>query len=1027
MAVDIPQESQNKGVYESDLKNAFTLATFAPETMSVLFANGSNKLSFNTVAEFITYLNNNGIGGGGSGGVSGSKIYVGTSVPSSGVGVADDVYIRSNGDVYQKLTSTNWGTPVFNIAGSDGADGATGQGVPAGGTSGQILAKSNDNDYQTEWIDAPSGSGGTASDFYEVVVLNASDAVSGVLQVNLALSSQTRDYVIINYDTNAAEINLDLIGTIPTGKGQIIRVKTLIGSFTPGTIRIRRNTGTPVNYTNKHKVVEGWLQPEFYIEASNEDVKVTRLGQQEFVDADTYADAQDEVFSYTRTVRIAGLEYVYDSTQTPTSSAGDNPTSDPLHDATGKQLVFEFVDQAGAFGVFKARPYDLVATTNNQNIRSGVIWKAVAGQTLYPVGGGIIDIYREEQNWSSSPVTLNAGTGKTLTKDQSSADQTMTLDVNVSRVRLIWQASESNWWVEFPALNVPFSNQVPKVSSLAALKALDTGAYSQANHEGKLFSFKSGNFTANDYTIIKADSVSLGVGAWTTPPEAYFDASPYVTVNNSGDNSTVINSLLQLFKAVRLPYGTIRIDNPIIINQSRMSLVGVGGGTLIYNYGANKNTIQIAPDNLATDTALFGIEVGFFHAQYQASNPTSGAHIYAAMVSNSNFSHMRLINHNKQIQIRGAGESTFWHDIDLFSNGVNVSSLTADSAGISIERLERTSADTNANQDSTDSLYYTEPNSVYLNNINVRANGVSNVGMKYGLHVEACDGLYVSNSHFGFASTACFHLKQIQANLPLVSVYVTTSFIDPLASKTEYGIWAEANAAITVNSTRVSFKNIVVDEGASKNCVHVAANYVGYSFEGYFYGATEDLVELNGNYCSVSGEFLTPGASFAHVQINSAIGCDVSGKIRGGGAYGIELTGTAQSCQIHDLWINSSGSFTGKPIANKSSVRDNKVTNTVIAGKQNPTITSASTVTIEHPYDTIFLNSGTAIDTIDDTAANGNQQWNGRVITINANGAGNQINDGTGNINLASNWTPASNEFIQLYYKNGAWYEMWRS
>lgn len=38
-----------------------------------------------------------------------------------------------------------------------GADGADGQGVPAGGTAGQILAKKTETDYDTEWIDAPSG------------------------------------------------------------------------------------------------------------------------------------------------------------------------------------------------------------------------------------------------------------------------------------------------------------------------------------------------------------------------------------------------------------------------------------------------------------------------------------------------------------------------------------------------------------------------------------------------------------------------------------------------------------------------------------------------------------------------------------------------------------------------------------------------------------------------------------------------------------------------------------------------------
>jgi len=44
-------------------------------------------------------------------------------------------------------------------AGADGADGADGVGVPAGGTTGQVLAKIDGTDYNTEWVD-PGGTGG---------------------------------------------------------------------------------------------------------------------------------------------------------------------------------------------------------------------------------------------------------------------------------------------------------------------------------------------------------------------------------------------------------------------------------------------------------------------------------------------------------------------------------------------------------------------------------------------------------------------------------------------------------------------------------------------------------------------------------------------------------------------------------------------------------------------------------------------------------------------------------------------------
>lgn len=41
-------------------------------------------------------------------------------------------------------------------AGADGADGADGVGVPAGGTTGQILAKASGTDYDTAWVTSPA-------------------------------------------------------------------------------------------------------------------------------------------------------------------------------------------------------------------------------------------------------------------------------------------------------------------------------------------------------------------------------------------------------------------------------------------------------------------------------------------------------------------------------------------------------------------------------------------------------------------------------------------------------------------------------------------------------------------------------------------------------------------------------------------------------------------------------------------------------------------------------------------------------
>jgi hypothetical protein len=48
---------------------------------------------------------------------------------------------------------------LLSLEGADGADGTNGVGVPTGGTTGQVLAKSSNTDYATEWIDQTGGSG----------------------------------------------------------------------------------------------------------------------------------------------------------------------------------------------------------------------------------------------------------------------------------------------------------------------------------------------------------------------------------------------------------------------------------------------------------------------------------------------------------------------------------------------------------------------------------------------------------------------------------------------------------------------------------------------------------------------------------------------------------------------------------------------------------------------------------------------------------------------------------------------------
>jgi hypothetical protein len=51
--------------------------------------------------------------------------------------------------------------PILNVtletfAGTEGPPGPAGQGVPVGGTAGQVLAKIDNTNYNTQWVTPPS-------------------------------------------------------------------------------------------------------------------------------------------------------------------------------------------------------------------------------------------------------------------------------------------------------------------------------------------------------------------------------------------------------------------------------------------------------------------------------------------------------------------------------------------------------------------------------------------------------------------------------------------------------------------------------------------------------------------------------------------------------------------------------------------------------------------------------------------------------------------------------------------------------
>lgn len=148
-------------------------------------------------------IGSTGTGGTGTAGEPGSKWLSGTGAPAGATGVVTDWYLNTTTyDIYEKTATATW-TARGNLKGAAGAQGPQGEpgpqgltgltgpegpagptgpagadstvpgpqgdvgpqgpagpGVPIGGTAGQVLAKIDGTNYNTQWITVASGSNG---------------------------------------------------------------------------------------------------------------------------------------------------------------------------------------------------------------------------------------------------------------------------------------------------------------------------------------------------------------------------------------------------------------------------------------------------------------------------------------------------------------------------------------------------------------------------------------------------------------------------------------------------------------------------------------------------------------------------------------------------------------------------------------------------------------------------------------------------------------------------------------------------
>jgi hypothetical protein len=99
----------------------------------------------------------------------------------------------------------------INEPGTQGTKGDAGPGVPTGGITGYILAKASNADYDTQWIIAPSGGGGT-SDYN---LLSNKPDLSGYITG----PASATDNAIVRFDATTGKLTQDSLVTIDDAGG----------------------------------------------------------------------------------------------------------------------------------------------------------------------------------------------------------------------------------------------------------------------------------------------------------------------------------------------------------------------------------------------------------------------------------------------------------------------------------------------------------------------------------------------------------------------------------------------------------------------------------------------------------------------------------------------------------------------------------------------------------------------------------------------------------------------------------------
>ncbi|AGB71038.1 MULTISPECIES: right-handed parallel beta-helix repeat-containing protein [Rhizobium] len=319
---------------------------------------------------------------------------------------------------------------------------------------------------------------------------------------------------------------------------------------------------------------------------------------------------------------------------------------------------------------------------------------------------------------------------------------------------------------------------VPNVFALTrtALKALNTATITSAflkesGREGQ-FVWRSGDYSAKisadsaEGLFIKANAIASTVGAWVRVYDGDIQATWFgAKADDATDNASILNvaiaSCMALgLRVLKLPPGVLRFGSTINFSSSYFAIRGAGigattlrrtfaDGTAIYCAVAAPNPIQsIALSDFSMDTTV---------------RVTNGSMIYVESGVGVWLDNLNIAGGFWQIGLGGC------FDVHL-TNISGVFGETNDTGEVGLVVTTRNA-----------SYGGNYGGNIFVDGCSFRTafgNGGGGAGGRYGIEVVAVDGLFVSNSYFGYFKVSAAYIFNTLATVYVAGIKFSNCWFD---------------------------------------------------------------------------------------------------------------------------------------------------------------------------------------------------------------------------------------------------------